>query len=185
MTAGTITPRALLDRITAGTPCDMIDVRTPVEYRALHADGATLLPLDQLDPRAHIESRPPDRHDHPIYLICKSGQRAAKAAQKFLDSGFANVLVVEGGTDAWTTAGCPVVRGKSAISLERQVRIAAGALVLLGLILGLTIHPYLLGITAFVGCGLIFAGVTDWCGMGLLLARAPWNRDGACCHAEP
>jgi rhodanese-related sulfurtransferase len=178
MTPGTITPRALLERITAGAPCDLIDVRSPVEYRALHAASAKLLPLDQLDPRALIDARPTNRRDHPVYLICKSGQRAAKAAEKFIDTGFANVLVVEGGTDAWTAAGCPVVRGKSTISLERQVRIAAGALVLLGLTLGLAVHPYLLALTAFVGCGLIFAGVTDWCGMGLLLAKAPWNRAG-------
>jgi predicted branched-subunit amino acid permease len=74
-------------------------------------------------------------------------------------------------------AGLPVVKGsKSAISIERQVRIGAGSLVLIGVILGFLIHPAFFGLTAFIGAGLVFAGVTDWCGMGLLLARAPWNR---------
>jgi rhodanese-related sulfurtransferase len=176
MNFGTISPRAVLDRAAAGHPSDLIDVRTPVEYRTLHADGAALVPLDRLDPRALLDARPADRRDYPVYLICKSGRRAAKAAQRFLDAGFANVLVVEGGTDAWIAAGCPVVRGKPAIALERQVRIAAGCLVLLGLTLAWTVSAYFLILTAFVGCGLVFAGVTDWCGMGLLLARAPWNR---------
>jgi hypothetical protein len=71
----------------------------------------------------------------------------------------------------------PVVRGKKAISLERQVRIAAGSLVLLGVIGSLLIHPYVIGLSAFVGAGLLFAGITDTCGMGMLLARMPWNRN--------
>ena len=66
--------------------------------------------------------------------------------------------------------------GSRVISLERQVRIAAGSLVLLGVALGLLVHPAFIGLAAFVGAGLVFAGVTDWCGMGLLLARMPWNQ---------
>ena len=85
--------------------------------------------------------------------------------------------VVEGGTQAWVAAGLPVVKGsKSAISIERQVRIGAGILVLTGVILGSLIHPAFFGLSAFIGAGLVFAGVTNWCGMGLLLAKAPWNR---------
>ena len=83
---------------------------------------------------------------------------------------------VDGGTNAWVEAGLPVERGKQTISLERQVRIAAGLLVLTGAALAFFVHPYLIGLSAFVGAGLVFAGVTDTCGMGLLLARMPWNR---------
>ena len=83
---------------------------------------------------------------------------------------------VEGGTLAWEQAGLPVVRGKKAMSLERQVRIAAGSLVVLGTALGAFVHPGFLGLSAFVGAGLVFAGVTDTCGMGMVLARMPWNR---------
>lgn len=95
-----------------------------------------------------------------------------------LAAGLTNVINVEGGTRAWAEAGLPVNRDKSAISLERQVRIAAGLLVLAGVVLGVFVYPYLIGLSAFVGAGRVFAGVTDTCGMGLLLARMPWNRGG-------
>ena len=85
--------------------------------------------------------------------------------------------MVEGGTQAWVTEGLPVVSlGRGSMSIERQVRIGAGTLVLLGVVLGFLVHPGFFFLSGFVGAGLVFAGVTDWCGMGLLLARAPWNR---------
>ena len=83
---------------------------------------------------------------------------------------------VEGGTSAWDEAGLPVERGKEAVSLERQVRIAAGFLVFVGTTLGVVHHEYWLGIPAFVGAGLMFAGITDTCGMGMMLAKMPWNQ---------
>jgi hypothetical protein len=86
------------------------------------------------------------------------------------------VVNVEGGTQACESSGVPVVRGKKAISLERQVRIAAGSLVLTGVTLGWLVHPGFFGLSAFVGAGLVFAGITDTCGMGMLLARMPWNQ---------
>lgn len=171
----TIAASELSARLNSGATCDLVDVRTPVEYRGVHAQGALLVPLDQLDPQAVLNSRPQERRDQPIYLICKSGQRAARAAQKFKDAGIDNVCVVEGGTEAWTAAGCPVVRGQAGMSLERQVRIAAGSIVLIGVILTLTVNIYFALLSGFVGAGLVFAGLTDFCGMGLLLAKAPWN----------
>jgi len=79
----------------------------------------------------------------------------------------------------------PVVRGKKSIPLERQVRIAAGFLVLLGAVLGFFVHPYFIGLSAFVGAGLMFAGITDTCGMALVLAKMPWNQvkdeEASCC----
>jgi rhodanese-related sulfurtransferase len=115
-----------------------------------------------------------------LYVICRSGNRSSKACQKFIDAGYTNVVNVEGGTSAWDAAGLPVVRGKKAMSLERQVRIAAGFLVLLGTVLGFLLHPYFLAVPAFVGAGLMFAGITDTCGMGMLLAKMPWNRTAKC-----
>lgn len=174
--------------IKEGRPIDLIDVRTPVEYAAVHAKGATSIPLDRLDPAKVLAGRKGAASD-PIYLICKAGKRGAIACEKFLAAGHANVVNVEGGTDAWVAAGLPVVRGASGvISLERQVRIGAGLLTLAGAVLALTVHVGFAAIPAFIGAGLIFAGVTDWCGMGLLLAKAPWNRRaaanaGACCSA--
>jgi rhodanese-related sulfurtransferase len=149
----------------------LIDVRMPAEYREIHADGAVLAPLDGLDPQA--VAKDPAR---PIYLLCKSGARATQAAGKFKADGIEEVVVVDGGTIAWEQAGLPVVRGKKTMSLERQVRIGAGLIVLTGLSLGWFVHPYLYGLSAFVGAGLVFAGITDLCGMSCVLSKMPWNR---------
>ncbi|MDM4015231.1 rhodanese-like domain-containing protein [Roseiconus lacunae] len=177
----TIDVKTLAER-QAGGELDLIDVRTPVEYREIHAEGAVNVPLDSIDPDAVAASR--NGHgSHPLYLICKSGNRSSKAAQKFIDAGIENVVSVDGGTTAWTNAGLPVVRGRKSISLERQVRIAAGFLTLLGAALGFFVHPYFVALSAFIGAGLMFAGITDTCGMGMMLAKMPWNqcRDGDSC----
>ena len=115
-------------------------MRTPVEYREVHAADARNVPLDRLDPAAVMQARN-GIEDEPLYLICRSGSRGRQACEKFLAAGFTNVVNVEGGTLACVEAGLPVVRGKKAISLERQVRIAAGSLVLLGACLGWLVHP--------------------------------------------
>jgi rhodanese-related sulfurtransferase len=175
MTIATIAPRELADLCAAGKKLDLVDVRTPVEFRELHAEGARNIPLDQLDPGALLRSRGDAMHE-PLYVLCRSGSRGRRACEKLLAAGWSNVLNVEGGTLAWAECGLPVVRGKKAISLERQVRIAAGTLVLLGALLAWLVHPAFLGLSAFVGGGLVFAGITDTCGMGMLLARMPWNR---------
>jgi rhodanese-related sulfurtransferase len=181
-TVSTIAPADLERRRSAGTPIDLIDVRTPVEYAGVHAVGAVNIPLDALDAAKLVAGRAGKPQD-PIYVICQSGGRGNKACQALLAAGVTNVVNVEGGTGAWVAAGLPVVRGQSkVISLERQVRIGAGLMVLVGVVLGFAVHPAAFGLSAFVGAGLVFAGVTDWCGMGLLLAKAPWNRGaGSCC----
>ena len=174
MSVTTLSPRQLADLCQSGQ-IDLLDVRTPVEYRELHATDARNVPLDRLDPVALMQARNGSK-DEPLYLICRSGSRGRQACEKFLAAGFPNVVNVEGGTLSWAECGLPVVRGQKAISLERQVRIAAGLLVLLGALLGWLVHPAFVGLAAFVGAGLVFAGVTDTCGMGLLLARMPWNQ---------
>ena len=176
----TITVHQLAERDEQGE-VEIIDVRTPIEFREVHAASARNVPLDALDPHAIMRARN-GAADTPLYVICKGGTRGAKAQQKFADAGFTNVVNVAGGTEAWAEAGLPVVRGKKAISLERQVRIAAGAIVLVGALLGMFVHPYFAGISAFVGAGLMFAGITDSCAMGMLLAKMPWNqcKDDSC-----
>lgn len=156
-----------------GPSLDLIDVRTPAEFREVHATPARNVPLDTLDPQAIMAGR---SDSAPLYVLCKSGMRAGKACEQFIAAGFPDVISIEGGTDAWVQAGLPVERGRKTISLERQVRIAAGLLVLVGALLAMTVHPYFAAISAFVGTGLIFAGVTDSCGMAMLLAKMPWNR---------
>ena len=174
MGVATISPAQLAELSREGRKVELIDVRTPVEFREVHLEIARNVPLDQLDPKALVQGRDgPERE--PLYVICKAGGRGQQACERFIKAGFANVVNVEGGTTACIAAGLPVVRGKRAISLERQVRIAAGSLVLLGA-LGSLIYQPLIWLSAFVGGGLVFSGVTDTCGMGMLLARMPWNR---------
>jgi len=170
----TIDVKQLADK-QARENVDLIDVRMPTEYREVHADGAVNVPLDSLDPKAVSAGGDSGK---PIYVICKSGNRSSKAVQKLVDAGVTNVVNVEGGTTAWVVAGLPVVRGKKAISLERQVRIAAGFLALLGAVLGYFVHPYFVGLSGFIGAGLMFAGITDTCGMGMMLSKMPWNQCG-------
>lgn len=175
----TISAKQLYEQHQAGKPVDLIDVRTPAEFQEIHCTLAKLVPLDRLDPKA-IQAARSGSAQEPIYLVCKSGTRAQMAAKKFQDAGI-DVICIDGGMTAWEQAGLPVVRGKKAVSLERQVRIAAGALVLLGAALGAFVDPWFIGLSAFVGAGLLFAGITDSCAMGMLLARMPWNQASTTC----
>lgn len=175
MTTATISPLELAQRAKSAGVMDLIDVRTPLEFQEVHVQFARNVPLDQLDPQAVVRLRQGQPQD-PLYVICRSGSRGKQAAEKFRQAGFENVVNVEGGTLAAEQAGLPVVRGQKVMSLERQVRIAAGSLVLTGALLGYFVDPRWIGLSGFVGAGLIFAGVTDTCGMGLMLARMPWNR---------
>jgi rhodanese-related sulfurtransferase len=170
-----ISPHEALQKVKS-EQAQLIDVRTPAEYRALHAVGAENHELSQLSKEYIRRNLLPGLSDKPVLLLCKSGHRASMAAEIFQQANSQKVFVVEGGTDLWNEQGLPVEKGKSAISLERQVRITAGTLVFLGTLLGVFVNRYFLIIPGFVGAGLVFAGVTDTCGMALLLARMPWNR---------
>jgi rhodanese-related sulfurtransferase len=163
MSIATIAPQSLAELCKDSRKIDLLDVRTPVEYREVHVAQARNIPLDQLDPVAVMQAR--NGHTEPLYVVCRSGSRGRQACEKFLAAGFSNVINVEGGTLACAEHGLPVVRGRKATSLERQ-----------GSLLGWLLHPAFVALAAFVGAGLVFSGVTDTCGMGLLLARMPWNQ---------
>ena len=134
-----INPQELAELCKDGKKIDLIDVRTPVEFREVHVEIARNVPLDQLDVAALMKARNGSANE-PLYVICRSGSRGQQACEKFLTAGFSNVVNIEGGTMACVEAGLPVVRDRKAISLERQVRIAAGSLVLLGAGLSF-VHP--------------------------------------------
>jgi rhodanese-related sulfurtransferase len=182
MSVATITPQQLRELCKDGGNIELLDVRTPVEFQEVHVEHARNVPLDKLDPASLMQTRNGVAGE-PLYVLCRSGSRGRQACEKFLKAGFTNVVNVEGGTLACIEAGLPVVRGRQAISLERQVRIAAGLLVLLGVGLSF-VHPALIGLSAFVGAGLVFAGVTDTCGMGMILARMPWNQRPSETHSS-
>jgi rhodanese-related sulfurtransferase len=168
----TIAPAELHIILTGQPSASVIDVRTPAEFAEVHVPQAQSIPLDELRP----ESLPPAK-DRPVYLLCRGGQRATKAAEQLAKAGYSQPIIVEGGTLAWVAANLPVTRGTTkVISLERQVRIVAGAVVFTGVLLADFVNPHFIWLSGFVGAGLVFAGITDFCGMGLLLAKMPWNR---------
>ena len=158
-----------------GGECQVIDVREYSEFSSERIADAQLMPLSNFEKHeAEID------HSKPVYLMCRSGNRARQAAERLAKKGFSDVHVIEGGMLAWTEAGLPVEKGESKVwSLERQVRFAAGLLVLIGGILSLAVHPYFVALSIFVGAGLVFAAVTDTCGMAMILARMPWNQQKA------
>lgn len=177
MSTRTISAQELHDRVQSGEAVELIDVRTPVEFQEVHATVARNVPLESLDCGQLLSGRPANR---TLYVICRSGSRGRQACEKISAAGFQEVVNVEGGTLAWDQAGLPVKRGRKTISLERQVRIAAGFLALTGAVMAVVVHPYWAGLSAFVGAGLMFAGITDYCGMALMLARMPWNQRVSC-----
>lgn len=161
----------------------LLDVRTPAEYEEMHIEGSVLHPLTKLDPE---EVKTLLGNTSECVVVCASGQRATRAAEQLQKAlgGAVKLSVLDGGVKAWDAAGMPLVRGKGVISLERQVRIAAGSFVLIGVVLGFLVKPAWFALSGFVGAGLVFAGITDTCGMGMLLARMPWNNrrsQSACC----
>ena len=172
-----LSPDALARLRAARPDLRLLDVRTPGEFEAEHIDGAYNVPLDTLaEHGAEIRS---GVHG-PVVLVCRSGPRARKAEAALAAAGLSELHVLDGGMTAWTAAGHPTRRGAPKLSLERQVRIAAGALAATGGFLALLVNPWFAALPAFVGSGLVFAGVTDTCAMGMLLARLPYNRAASC-----
>lgn len=162
----------LRDLTAAGDGPRLIDVRTPGEFAAGHIEGAYNVPLDLLR-----EHRAELRHhlDETVVLICRSGGRAAQAEQALVDAGMPNLRVLDGGMLAWEAAGAPVRRPRPRWDLERQVRLTAGSLVLVAVLLG-AVYPPVTWLAALVGAGLAVAALTNTCLMGTLLAKLPYNR---------
>ena len=179
----TTTVTELHDALESDARLDIIDVRTPAEYASVHVPAARSIPLDDLDCAAYLASRDGSR---PIHILCHSGARATQAAKKFARVGFENAVVVEGGTQAWIDAGLPVERGERAVlPLDRQLQIVVGSIVIIGVLLSYFANPAWIGLPAFIGCGLVFAGLTGICPIRSLIATMPWNRGqcsgGNCC----
>ena len=177
-----ITVQELQKILASGTPVDLIDVRTPAEYASEHVPQARLYQLDRLDCGAVLAERKAESHS-PIYILCHGGTRAGKAAVKFAEAGFAEAVVVEGGTQAWVDAGLPVERAAKAtvIPLDRQLQMTIGALVVTGVLLSHFVNPNWIWLSGFVGAGLLMAGATGFCPMRSLIALMPWNQRSKCC----
>ncbi len=171
MTFQTIAPHALKRRLDDGSAV-LVDLREADEYAREHIPGARLVPLSSFD--AHDFDR--DR-DKAIVFHCKSGNRTTLNAERILGRNFRESYALAGGLDGWRQAGLPTRVNRSApIDLQRQVQIGAGTMVLSGVVLGLTVSPWFLALSAFVGAGLTVAGITGFCGLARFLKVMPWNR---------
>ena len=175
-----IHPADLGRRYREGEPgkVRIIDVRTPVEYREKHVPSSTLMPLDTLSDETLREIGA--ETTEPVFVLCRSGQRARQCLERMKSAGLDHGVLVEGGILGWERENLPLRYGRKAMSLERQVRVAAGTLVFAGALLAWLVNLAWLIVPAFVGVGFIFAGLTDTCAMGLLLARMPWNKVASC-----
>lgn len=171
-----LTPAQLAHALADAPGARLLDVRTPAEYETAHIPGSYNVPLDALGEHTREVRSVAD----PVILICQSGQRARVAEEALRQSGMANLHVLDGGVNGWIASGQPVIRGTQRLSLERQVRILAGALAAVGGVLALLVSPWFALMPALVGSGLVFAGITNTCGMALLLARLPYNRPAGC-----
>ena len=173
----TVTPVAELDPKTAKAWIDsgdtvMLDVRDPGEHAREHIEAARLAPLSSFDP-ATVDLGSAKR----VLVVCASGMRSARAATQLAAARGLPVANLKGGLNAWKAAGLPVRANAAApLPIMRQVQMTAGTLILIGAILGTFVHPAFYALCAFVGAGLLFAGVTGWCGMATMLSFLPYNR---------
>jgi rhodanese-related sulfurtransferase len=166
MTMSRISPEEAQRRIAAGAL--LVDIREADEHARARIPGARNLPLAQLETIG----------DAPAVIFhCRSGMRTDANAPRLAQAAQCEAYLLEGGIEGWRKAGLPIAEDKKApLEIMRQVQIAAGLLVLSGVILGFAASPAFFGLSAFVGAGLTFAGVSGWCGMAKLLALMPWNR---------
>jgi rhodanese-related sulfurtransferase len=156
--------QSLFERLQSG-PVTLVDVREWAEFAGGRIPGARLIPLGEIDRTGEV------------FVVCRTGRRSAEAAAKLESMGFNTVVNVTGGFEAWRKENFPFDRDEHAPwSIERQVRFTAGILVLTGVLLSLFVHPYFIALSGLIGFGLAFTAIIDWCGMGMLLAKMPWNR---------
>lgn len=170
-TETSIFPHELATALEAGG-CQLIDVREPIEHAESHVSGAKLLPLGQIEARCVELNK-----SKPVMVMCQAGKRGAAAAEKLRAHGFSDVRNLEGGILAWKSAGLPCASAsKTVMPLMRQVQITIGFFVLLGSLLTVYVDPRWIYLCMFFGAGLIFAGLSGFCGLALMIAKMPWNR---------
>lgn len=150
---------------------NVIDVRTKSEYDHQNIPGSTHIPLSELSQRLREIPK-----EEEIYIVCQSGNRSKQACQVLQSAGHKNFINLAGGINGLKKNNSCALQGNGVLPVMRQVMIAAGSLVLLGLLLAYFVHPYFIFISLFVGVGLLFAGLTGYCGMAMLLEKMPWNK---------
>ena len=151
----------------------VVDVREPAEHEAEKIRGSNLLPLANV-----CKKLLPFYENKKLVLHCRGGKRSLSACQKLINEDpNLEIYNLEGGISAWSAAGCEIkTSGKFFLSLDRQVQLTIGAGVLIGSVFGYFISPNFFLLSAFFGAGLIFAGLSGYCGLAVLMAKMPWNK---------
>ncbi|MFJ6417390.1 rhodanese-like domain-containing protein [Paeniglutamicibacter sp. NPDC091659] len=171
----TTSPEELKDWIASGPDVVVLDVRSAAEFESLHILGSYNVPLPLL--AEHTEELA-SKLDTKVVLVCQSGVRATEAKTNLASVGFGNAHVLAGGVPAYKQAGGRTVEGSKRWDLERQVRMAAGSLVIAGLAGGKFLSPQIRTVAGVIGAGLTFSAATNTCAMGKALSKMPWNRTG-------
>jgi len=166
-----LSPQQVRERMDAGRAV-LVDIRESDEFARSHVRGAQSQPLSTWE-KAHLNIDPAA----DVIFTCRSGMRTAGACDRLAARVNGDTFVLDGGLDGWAKAGLPVETNADApMEIMRQVQIAAGSLILIGVILGFLAAPAWFSLAGFVGAGLTFAGISGYCGMARLLMLAPWNR---------
>lgn len=167
-----IAPKDAFDSMVRDPQVKLLDVRSVLEFSQAHIKDSINVPIDALSARAEDLSRTKQNY----IVFCRTGNRSPMAADMLIQSGIQGIKVMQGGMVRWQKDGLPVVKGEGGISLERQIRVIAGSLMLCGIVLAWFAHWAFISISVFVSCGLIYAGMTDNCLMGMLLMKLPYNK---------
>jgi len=168
-----ISPKEAVAILEKDSKFKLLDVRSVLEFSQEHIKDSINIPIDTLHARINELSQSKQSY----IVFCRTGNRSPMAADMLIQSGINSVKVMDGGITRWQKEKLPVIKGDGGISLERQIRIVAGSLVLVGIILAVVVHWLFIAISVFVSCGLIFAGITDSCLMGMLLMKLPYNKN--------
>jgi glyoxylase-like metal-dependent hydrolase (beta-lactamase superfamily II)/rhodanese-related sulfurtransferase len=167
-----ISPRDASSLLEQDPQAKILDVRSALEFSQVHIEHSLNIPIDMISAKINELSQSKQNY----LVLCHTGNRAAMAADMLIQSGIHTVKVMEGGIIRWQKEKLPVTKGRGGMSLERQVRLIAGSLVLLGIMTSWLLHWAFIFVSVFVGSGLIYAGLTDNCLMGMLLMKLPYNK---------
>ncbi|MBI4982155.1 MAG: MBL fold metallo-hydrolase [Candidatus Omnitrophica bacterium] len=167
-----ISPRDAFNLVNNDKNIRLLDVRSILEFAQLHIKDSINIPIDMLS--ARINELGKDAHGYVV--LCRTGNRSPMAADMLIQSGIHGIKVMDGGLTSWEKEKLPVIKGVGGVSIERQVRLAAGSLVLAGVLLALFVHVAFIIISIFVSCGLIYSALSDNCFMAMLLMKLPYNK---------
>ena len=168
-----VSPQEALAITEKDSRAKLLDVRSALEYSQIHIKDSVNVPIDMISSKINELSQ----SEQSYIVLCRSGTRSPMAADMLIQSGLHGVRVMEGGMTRWQKEKLPVIKGEGGISLERQVRVIAGSMILFGIAMSWFVHLAFIFVCVFVGSSLIYAGLSDNCMMGMLLMKLPYNKN--------